>query len=1524
MKRKKLQRKISFALAAALVIGNLSSFKVQAEEIVNSKRDAIRDLANKLIITEIHADDIKREELGVGTADVMEFVEVYNNSNKDINFNEYYDIVYDYNTNRKKLTVTSSTIDKEAIIPAKTAVALWVRRTSEESKNLTTEKFKEAYNLDDDAVVLNLSGQDGLNNTDRGFELHDKDGNVLWKYRYKAADVSDGKSVELMVPSEGNDLAVYKQKSDPTPCSIEKEQVDKAETINIPSILITELSPHPLGDYRKGSGNQYEFIEIYNNSSEMLNLKGHTLFYLYPNETKPKKWTIIEDTSIEPYSTAVIWFAKEAITAGYTNTKDFNTHYNTSLNDNDIIFYDNSKSSDFNLPNATNRGFAISSSDSIDDVIVEAWYNSTNSSSEDSMLNEIRNSSISYVYPKDGSKTMVRKDNRAYSDPGVLSDDQIPTVNGLDNIAPVIKYEQGKYNIDVNESYTITLESNEKLSESKVIYGLDSSSEIDYKYETNLALKSFEDGKYIYEGSINIDTNGSYRYIIQSKDEASNVRRLPYNSRGYTLTVNDESSGTVKPIKYEYGLSLDDGDVISNFSEIYATGNTSKDNISIKINGQVIESTKSLGGKSVVGFQGSGIDQIYKTSVSGRLLNSDIEYFARVLPKYVQGAWYNYEVDSRYLLDASAITIHSGNENVPYDLSVHDKYFGITNFDDFEVLNTHLVLPSGKLIKPVTATTYTGSLDVKESPYFENVKYSLGDGDAPTSPNVNKPIMIDFNFDIPEEEYISQYVNLDTNSYSDGKYIVEMIENGVVVDSAEVIIDNTEATIGDILVDEEKLEEGKTLRGSYTLNVNVNDETSGVESLVTRLDGNIVEFPYSLKTSSLSIGSHTISIEAKDKAGNISRKTINFVTENEKADIPQEVGPDGSNGEVKANALLSAIVNDPFNEDMNVTFKMADKYDITSNRMAATEGLDDNVMTDIDNEEYENFAYEDEKYVVTESTEGAPYQQFEVEVNTDSNIYEEVELYWKGNTEANKNINMYAFNYSKGNWEVVANGLGTENGEDIVLKAVVNKNDFVKENKVKVKVQVNGKVNLDIEATPYTANVDEEDDDFSIMWFTDTQYYAEYYPNIFDRVTDWTVEEYQKGTFEYVIHTGDIVNKADDIKQWEIADYNMKKLDLAGVPYGVLAGNHDSIINGIDYSNYKNYFGEDRFNDKSWYGGSMDNNRNHYDLVSFNGYDFVILYIGFGTETEEETIQWANEVLSTYSDRNAIVGLHAYLETNATRSEMSQAFFDKVVVPNENVKMILSGHYHGAALNVAEIANEDGSTREVFEVLTDYQAGSEGGEGYLRLINFDPEEGTVNFSTYSPYTDKSEYFGSEIDNFTLDMDLIEKEKSVATDYISVNIYTDTVIGVDEAVKSGDKATTLWSNLNPNSDYFWYMNIENSKGVETRSDIYKFTTSDFKTESGDKDDTENGGESSGGGNSSGNNNNNNGTVDDESDNKVDNDEDITIVAPEDGVSNMAADKDDILPQTGAMVNPLTIGLIITLLGFITIRKRQIAK
>ncbi len=282
-----------------------------------------------------------------------------------------------------------------------------------------------------------------------------------------------------------------------------------------------------------------------------------------------------------------------------------------------------------------------------------------------------------------------------------------------------------------------------------------------------------------------------------------------------------------------------------------------------------------------------------------------------------------------------------------------------------------------------------------------------------------------------------------------------------------------------------------------------------------------------------------------------------------------------------------------------------------------------------------------------------------------------------------------------------------------------------------------------------------DDESFSMVWFTDTQYYAESYHEIFDFLGDWLVGEYKKGAFGYVINTGDLVNVASDIGQWEVADRNFKKLDDANVPYGVLAGNHDVSINGLNYEMYKKYFGKSRFKDKSWYGGNMNNNLNHYDLITLGCHDFIILYLDYSTNLSEETIKWSNKVLKKYSHRNAIIAMHEYLNSNSSLTYMAHTVFNRIVVKNTNVFMVLCGHNHGSVRRTKTIVNADGSTRKVIEMLSDYQKAPNGGDGYLRYLNFHPESGLLYVATYSPYKNKYNYFEETKDSFTEKIKLID-------------------------------------------------------------------------------------------------------------------------------------------------------------------------
>lgn len=296
--------------------------------------------------------------------------------------------------------------------------------------------------------------------------------------------------------------------------------------------------------------------------------------------------------------------------------------------------------------------------------------------------------------------------------------------------------------------------------------------------------------------------------------------------------------------------------------------------------------------------------------------------------------------------------------------------------------------------------------------------------------------------------------------------------------------------------------------------------------------------------------------------------------------------------------------------------------------------------------------------------------------------------------------------------------------------------------------------------------------------------------------------------------------------QWNRASDYMKMLEDANLPNGVLAGNHDVGSYDWDYTTYSQYFGESRYKDQPYYGGSYKDNRGHYDLINVEGNDFIMMYMGWGIEDED--IEWMNEVLKQYPNHMAFLNFHDYMLANGSRSGVGNRLYKEVVVPNPNVVAVLSGHYTGASLLKDELDdNGDGITdRTVYQMLADYQGHAEGGSGYLRLLHFNQDSKEIYVNTYSPYLDKYNYYDKPgVDEFTMNLDLEPKLKRVATDSIQVNHLRGETIGTPLTVSSGAEVSQTWTDLQSNGTYSWYVLAKDKFGGSVRSDVWTFTTNE---------------------------------------------------------------------------------------------------
>jgi DNA repair exonuclease SbcCD nuclease subunit len=217
---------------------------------------------------------------------------------------------------------------------------------------------------------------------------------------------------------------------------------------------------------------------------------------------------------------------------------------------------------------------------------------------------------------------------------------------------------------------------------------------------------------------------------------------------------------------------------------------------------------------------------------------------------------------------------------------------------------------------------------------------------------------------------------------------------------------------------------------------------------------------------------------------------------------------------------------------------------------------------------------------------------------------------------------------------------------------------------------------------------------------------------------------------DFVLHEGDLVNSNTNVAQWVNANDSMSLLD-GHVPWAVLPGNHDGTDVGGSSENlidYNMYFSYSRFSGEAWYGGAYnDVNTNNFVLFSGGKDDYIIF--SFQYHPSDAVLAWANATIEAHPDRRAIVVTHDYLNTDGTRTTEGNHIWNSFIIHHaDQIFLVLCGHMHGEAKRQDTVGGHI-----VYQVLADYQDRTNGGDGWLRIIEFHPAEDKIYIKTFSPY-----------------------------------------------------------------------------------------------------------------------------------------------------------------------------------------------
>jgi len=344
--------------------------------------------------------------------------------------------------------------------------------------------------------------------------------------------------------------------------------------------------------------------------------------------------------------------------------------------------------------------------------------------------------------------------------------------------------------------------------------------------------------------------------------------------------------------------------------------------------------------------------------------------------------------------------------------------------------------------------------------------------------------------------------------------------------------------------------------------------------------------------------------------------------------------------------------------------------------------------------------------------------------------------------------------------------------------------------------------------------------DFTIVPLPDTQYYTSHMNggtnSIYKAQMQWVVNNRVSQNIVFVEGLGDCVQNGDNGGnpiEWLRADTSMKIIEnpitttLAhGIPYGINVGNHDQTPGGSSSgstNSFNTYFGEARFSGRDYYGGHYGNNNdNSYYLFSASGLNFIVINFEYATSMSSAVLTWADNLLKTHSNRRGIVGSHYILNSSGTFGTQGQAIYN-ALRNNPNLFLMLCGH------NDEEAQRQDtyiGNT--VYSVMSDYQARTKGGNGWLRMMKFSPANNTISVKTYSPTLNQYETDANS--QFTLNYNMSPPPAAFAS------------LGTNSNVASGTTTTKSYSALLPNTCYEWYVIV--SDGVNSiTSSSWKFTT-----------------------------------------------------------------------------------------------------
>lgn len=316
----------------------------------------------------------------------------------------------------------------------------------------------------------------------------------------------------------------------------------------------------------------------------------------------------------------------------------------------------------------------------------------------------------------------------------------------------------------------------------------------------------------------------------------------------------------------------------------------------------------------------------------------------------------------------------------------------------------------------------------------------------------------------------------------------------------------------------------------------------------------------------------------------------------------------------------------------------------------------------------------------------------------------------------------------------------------------------------------------------------QEQGSFSMILVPDPQSYTKFAANqpLFDLQTAWIAQNIDLLNIKAALFTGDMVEhtgkqiyaplpneyNGDQTgrQQWEAVSRALSRLDNR-IPYVVAQGNHDiGHITATDrHTIMPEYIRPER--NIKWEKTLVSTCANFEGVHTMenSAYEFdggekwgKLLIITFEFAPRDEAIEWAKQLteLEKYKNHKVIILTHSWLDTAGNRiskegytlspCNWAEAVWQKLVYPSKNIKLVLCGHTGAApaikggeaekinykptsSLRIDKAADGHAVTQMMFNSQQgDGDWNGNGGDCWLRILEFRPDGETISVRTFSP------------------------------------------------------------------------------------------------------------------------------------------------------------------------------------------------